>query len=143
MIVVVAGAVPTVTANDVDAFPQLLVNVTPTFPDAALAPHVVVIELVPCPAVIVTFAGTVHTYDAPLCATTLYTTPVVFGQTLAFPVIVGVVGVLQLEVFQPLFQNLQKPSRAQFSEQFQKQYHPTFHQILQQLIHVLLHESFE
>ena len=61
VIVVVAGAVPTVTANVVEAFPQLLLNVTPTFPDAALTLHVVVIEFVPCPAVIVTFAGTVHT----------------------------------------------------------------------------------
>jgi folate-dependent phosphoribosylglycinamide formyltransferase PurN len=47
VIIVVAGAVPTVTANVVDAFPQLLLNVTPTLPDAAVALHVVVIEFVP------------------------------------------------------------------------------------------------
>jgi hypothetical protein len=92
--VVVAGAVPTVTANVADVLPQLLLNVTPTLPEAALALHVVVMLFVPWPAVIVTFAGTVHTYVAPLCATTLYTTPVVFGHTPVVPLIVAVVGAL-------------------------------------------------
>ena len=62
---------PMATANVAEVLPQLLLKVTPTLPDAALAPQVVVMLFVPCPDVIVTFAGTVHTYVTPLCATTL------------------------------------------------------------------------
>ena len=55
-----AGVVLTVTAWVAFALPQLLVTVNATLPDAADAPQVVVMELVPCPAVIVTPLGTVQ-----------------------------------------------------------------------------------
>ena len=55
-----AGVELTDTARVAFALPQLLVTVNATLPDTAEAPQVVVMELVPCPAVIVTPAGTVQ-----------------------------------------------------------------------------------
>ena len=79
---------PIVTAKLGLVYPHVLLIATPTLPEAAVALHVVVMLFVPCPAVIVTFAGTVHKYVTPLCATTLYTTPVAFGQTFDVPAMV-------------------------------------------------------
>ena len=61
MIAGVVGALFTVTAKLPFVVPQLFVTAIDTEPETALALHVVVIVFVPCPAVIVTFAGTVHT----------------------------------------------------------------------------------
>ena len=56
----VEGAEPTDTASVPVTEPQLLVNTQLTLPDTADALQVVVMELVPCPAVIVTPVGTVQ-----------------------------------------------------------------------------------
>jgi hypothetical protein len=91
----VVGALFTVTAKLPFVVPQLLLTATDTEPEAALALHVVVIEFVPCPPVIVTFEGTVHTYDIPDCAVMLYVTPAAPAHNVAVPVTVGVVGAVE------------------------------------------------
>jgi hypothetical protein len=55
------------------ALPQLLVTVNTTLPDTADAPQVVVMELVPCPAVMVTPVGAVQLYVTPDWAVVEYT----------------------------------------------------------------------
>ncbi len=59
------NAVLTTTLNDAVAVPHPPVALTLTVPDVDDDDHVVVILLVPCPAVIVTLAGTVHVYVTP------------------------------------------------------------------------------
>ena len=49
-----------VTASVPLWLPQLLLTLTDTLPDTALAPQLVVMLLVPCPAVMVTPVGTVQ-----------------------------------------------------------------------------------
>ena len=94
MIVVAVGALFTVTAKLPVVVPQLLLTATLTDPVAANADQVVVMLFVPCPDVIVTFAGTVHTYVTPLCAVVLYIIADAPAHKLAVPVTVGVVGAL-------------------------------------------------
>ena len=67
----VVGDVPTVIAKLPDEVPHVLVKLIPTFPETAVELHVVVILLVPCPAVIVKPVGTDQTYVAPACAVML------------------------------------------------------------------------
>ena len=71
MTIGVVGAAPTVIAKLPDEVPHVLVKLTPTFPETAVELQVVVILLVPCPAVIVAPVGTVHKYVAPACAVML------------------------------------------------------------------------
>jgi hypothetical protein len=54
-VVTVTAKLPNVTPVP---FPQTLLGVTVTFPE--VDPHVTVIELLPCPAVMLAPAGTVH-----------------------------------------------------------------------------------
>lgn len=55
-----AGAPLTVTALVALTDPQEFVRLTATFPDAAPAGHEVLMDVVPCPAVMVTPDGTVQ-----------------------------------------------------------------------------------
>ena len=54
------GVLLMVTASVPLWLPQLLLTLTDTLPDTALAPQLVVMLLVPCPAVMVTPVGTVQ-----------------------------------------------------------------------------------
>ena len=78
--------------------PHALEAVTEIFP--AVAPNVTVALVVPCPAVIVAPAGTVHVYDvAPGTAVIEYTFPVEPEQTVVVPAIApGVAGAALLMV---------------------------------------------
>ena len=92
----VVGALLLVTVKLPVVVPQLVEIDIPTLPDNAPAAHEVTIVFVPCPDVMVTFAGTVHVY-VPLCEATVYVIAVCTPQIKVLPVMVGVVGKVATE----------------------------------------------
>ena len=95
----VAGVELTVIAcEEAEDVPHVFEAVTDTFPD--VEPNVIVALVVPCPAVTVAPAGTVHVYEvAPGTAVIEYTFPVDPEQTVVVPTIApGVAGVEEIVI---------------------------------------------
>ena len=72
--------------------PQVLLGVTQTFPETALAAKLTLMDAVPCPETILAPAGTVQLKVTPACGVTLYKLFVVGRQKLVGPVAEETVG---------------------------------------------------